>query len=139
MMQVKLLIVDDQIENLKLLVDIFTEVGYEILAARNGDEAVEIAKEELPDLILLDVNMPTLNGYEVCEILKDNAKTEEISIIFLSAQNSAVDEIHGLKLGAVDFITKPFVVDVVKQRVAIHLELIGLRRKLAECLNTKNS
>ena len=138
-MQVKLLIVDDQIENLKLLVDIFTEVGYEILAARNGDEAVEIAKEELPDLILLDVNMPTLNGYEVCEILKDNAKTEEISIIFLSAQNSAVDEIHGLKLGAVDFITKPFVVDVVKQRVAIHLELIGLRRKLAECLNTKNS
>ena len=75
----KLLIVDDQVENLQLLVDIFGREGHEIIAARNGDEAVSIAKEEHPDLILLDINMPGLNGYEVCEILKGNEGTKDIN------------------------------------------------------------
>ncbi len=135
MKQMKLLIVDDQVENLKLLVDIFTAEGHEILAARNGQEALDVARAELPDLILLDVNMPMLNGYEVCEALKEKAATKDISIIFLSAQNSSVDESHGLRLGAVDFITKPFVVEIVKQRVNVHLQLKSLKEQLANCLS----
>jgi len=132
----KLLIVDDQVENLKLLVDIFSKEGYDIVAARNGEEALKVALEELPNLILLDINMPILSGYEVCEILQEKQATKHISIIFLSAQNSSVDEAHGLRLGAVDFITKPFVVEVVKQRVRIHLELQALRKELATYKNT---
>lgn len=129
----KLLIVDDQIENLQLLVDIFTNEGYSILAARNGDEALDVARKELPDLMLLDINMPTLNGYEVCEALQKDVNTKDISIIFLSAQNSTVDEAYGLGLGAVDFISKPFVVDIVKQKVKLHMEIKGLKEELAEC------
>jgi len=128
----KLLIVDDQVENLQLLVDIFSKEGHEILAARNGDEALKIARQELPDLILLDINMPGLSGYEVCEILQEKEDTKGISIIFLSAQSSSVDEAYGLKLGAVDFISKPFKAKVVKQRVRIHLELQSLKKELAE-------
>lgn len=134
---VKLLIVDDQVENLQLLVDIFKNVGYEITAARNGEEALTIARKIIPDLILLDINMPNLNGYEVCEALKEDFRTKDISIIFLSAQNSSVDEAHGLRLGAVDFISKPFVVEVVKQRVKIHVELKQLKDKMAEFLKDK--
>lgn len=134
MKQIKLLIVDDQVENLQLLVDIFSNEGHEILAARNGEEALNVAQEELPDLILLDINMPHLSGYEVCERLKENKETKDISIVFLSASNSSVDEAHGLRLGAADFISKPFVIEVVKQRVRIQVELQHLKQKLAECL-----
>ena len=131
--QVKLLIADDQIENLQLLVDIFSQEGYEIIAARNGKEALDMARKELPDLILLDINMPTLNGYEVCETLQDSDETKDIAIIFLSAQDSSVDESHGLRLGAVDFISKPFVIEIVKQRVKMHVEFKQLKQKLIEC------
>ncbi|MDF1881204.1 response regulator [Sulfurimonas sp. MAG313] len=138
-MSQKILIVDDQVENLHLLVDIFSDEGHEMLVAKNGDEALSVAREELPDLMLLDINMPTLNGYEVCELLQESAKTKDISIIFLSAQSSSVDEAHGLKLGAVDFISKPFVVEIVKQRVRIHLELKEVKNRLKECIQKQNS
>jgi len=134
MKPIKLLIVDDQVENLQLLVDIFSGEGHEILAARNGEEGLKVAQEEHPDLILLDINMPQLNGYEVCEKLKESETTKDITIIFLSASNSSVDEVHGLRLGAVDFISKPFVIEVVKQRVKIHIELKQLKEQLAKCL-----
>ena len=137
MLTEKILIVDDQVENLQLLVNVFNNENYEILAARNGDEALAVAKKELPDLILLDVSMPTLNGYEVCEILKENEKTKDIIIIFLSAENSNVDEVHGLRIGAADFISKPFIIESVKQSVKMHLELKNVKKQLAECQKNK--
>jgi PleD family two-component response regulator len=133
MEQVKLLIADDQIENLQLLVKIFNQEGYEIIATRNGEEALNMAQKELPDIALLDINMPRLNGYEVCKILKSDDATRDIATIFISAQNSSAEESYGLSIGAVDYITKPFVVEIVKQRVKIHAELKQLKQKLADC------
>lgn len=119
----KLLIVDDQIENLQLLVDIFSQEPYEIMAAKDGQEALNLVEKITPDLILLDINMPVIDGYEVCRRLKANEATKAIQIIFLTAQGSSGDEAKGLAMGAVDYISKPFSIDIVKQRVKNHLEL----------------
>jgi len=136
MKNTKILIVDDQVQNLQLLVDIFSDTPYEILACKNGNDAIRIANEEKPELILLDINMPGISGFDVCSKLKNVSETKDIAIIFLSAQSSDVDESYALSIGASDFISKPFSVEIVKQRVKIHLELKYVKNKLAECLAT---
>jgi len=135
----KILLVDDQVQNLQLLVEVFAGSTYEIMASKSGEDALRIAAEELPDLILLDINMPDMDGFKVCKALKKDPLTSDISIIFLSAQNSSVDESKALSIGAVDFISKPFSVDIVKQRVKIHLELKSIKNQLAECLSNKHT
>lgn len=128
----KILLVDDLVENLKLLVNIFHTHDYEIIIAKNGQEALDIVDNAKPDLILLDVNMPIKNGYEVCQELKENPHTKNIPIIFLTALNDIKDEKKGLALGAVDFITKPFSPDIVQARVKNHLELKDYQDNLEE-------
>src|SRR5665648_341723 len=125
-----ILIVDDTPANLKLLSQILTNAGYHIRVASNGSHALASVEMEFPDLILLDVKMPGLNGYEVCAKLKANAKTAEIPVIFISALDDLKDKLQGFHAGGVDYITKPFQLEEVLARVKTHLELRNVQQKL---------
>ncbi len=128
----KILIVDDTPENIFVLMEALRN-DYRIVAAKNGEKALEIAqKEPRPDLILLDVMMPGMDGYEVCERLSGIEETKGIPVIFVTALSAAGDEARGLELGAVDFITKPVNTTLVKARVRNHLELKRYRDDLEE-------
>lgn len=115
-----ILIVDDKPENLKILGNLLNE--YNIKIAVNGQKALDIIYKNKIDLILLDVMMPELDGYQTCKILKDNKNTKDIPVIFLTARTSIKDEEFGLSIGAIDFLTKPISPTIVKSRVKIHLE-----------------
>ena len=128
----RILAVDDNTINLKLLNRLLRDAGYEILIAQNGDDAIKMTEKNRPDLILLDVMMPGKDGFEVCKLLKKNEKVKDIPIIFLSARNEAVDRVHGLALGAVDYITKPFESVEVIARVRTHLRLRNLHKELVD-------
>ena len=117
-----ILIVDDTEENVDILVETLGD-DYEISVAMDGESALEDIRENPPDLILLDIIMPGMDGYKVCEILKQDATTREIPVIFLTAMTEEQDEARGLALGAVDYITKPFSSQLVKSRVHNQLEL----------------
>jgi class 3 adenylate cyclase len=126
-----ILIVDDTQENILLLSEIL-ESDYLTKAASDGERALKIAfGAEPPDLVLLDVMMPGMSGYEVCRRLKENAVTRPIPVIFVTAMNEVEDETKGLELGAVDYLTKPISPPIVKARVKAHLELYDQRRELA--------
>jgi PAS domain S-box-containing protein len=119
----KILVVDDQPENIHILIEHLTD-EYQVLFATSGQKALEIAlSDSPPDVILLDIMMPSLDGFEVCSQLKSQDKTKEIPIIFVSALDQEIDEAKGLNLGAVDFITKPFRIPVVKARIKSVLRL----------------
>lgn len=115
------LIVDDNPENIRLLRNVLKDEGYRIRIAMNGHEALETIDKELPDLVLLDVMMPGIDGYGVCRKLKSNEQTSQIPVIFISALETVLDESMGLSLGAADYIVKPFNAEIVKQRVKNHL------------------
>ena len=120
----RILIVDDEKMNLKVLADLLKD-EYAPVLARSGEQALQHAFGDFPpDLILLDVMMPQMGGYEVIKNLKNNDKTNNIPVIFVTALNSMEDEEHGLKLGAVDYITKPFSPPIVKMRVRNHLRIV---------------
>ncbi|KPA13929.1 protein containing Signal transduction response regulator, receiver region [Candidatus Magnetomorum sp. HK-1] len=125
-----ILIVDDIRENLRLLGDILTQKGYNVRPAPNGTRALSAVRTNPPDLILLDILMPDISGYEVCEQLKNDEKTRDIPIIFVSAVNEIVDKVKAFSLGGVDYITKPFQVEEVLARVETHLELVKLQKTL---------
>lgn len=118
-----ILIVDDTAKNLQLLGSILKEEGYKISVANNGNQAISIASQALPDLILLDVMMPQLDGFQTCTKMKSLIKTKDIPIIFLTAKVEKDDIVKGFKTGAVDYITKPFNTVELKARVKTHLEL----------------
>ncbi len=118
-----LLVVDDSPDNLNFLTRILQDT-YRIKIAPNGLKALAIANSDpAPDLILLDIVMPGMNGYEVCQKLKTNPKTEDIPVIFITARDETVDEALGFKLGAVDYITKPFSPYILKARIKTYLTL----------------
>jgi putative two-component system response regulator len=117
------LLVDDNTTNLQLLHETLDGVGYRLLIAKNGKTALAIAGKAKPSLILLDIMMPEMDGYEVCRRLKSREKTKNIPVIFITALADEDDEAKGLALGAVDYITKPFNPDLVRARVRVHLEL----------------
>jgi putative two-component system response regulator len=121
MQDATILIVDDTKENIHILCSLLKE--YDIAVAKNGTKALEIVKTEQIDLILLDVMMPEMDGYEVCKILKKDDKTKDIPVMFLTAKEDISDEIRGLELGAVDYISKPFNPSLVKLRVKNQLLL----------------
>lgn len=127
-----LLIVDDHIANLQVLSKLLKEEGFEVRVARNGSRAIETVAYEQPDLILLDVMMPGLDGYQVCQLLKSDPSTQEIPIIFMTALSEAVDKIKGLNMGAVDYIIKPFNPQEVLARIKIHINIYLLTQKLAK-------
>jgi sigma-B regulation protein RsbU (phosphoserine phosphatase) len=128
----KVLIVDDTPQNIHVLMETLKD-SYKIVAATSGAKALQLAtRDPLPDLILLDVMMPEMSGYEVCEHLKKDPLTERIPVIFVTALHEAGDEERGLELGALDFITKPFHPALVKARVRNQLELKRHRDHLEE-------
>ena len=123
------LIVDDTETNIDMLVHTLGD-QYDVRVAIDGESALEDIEEEKPDLILLDIMMPGMDGYQVCEILKSNPDTRHIPIIFLTALSDEQNEARGLELGAVDYVTKPFSPDLVKARVRNQLELKKYRDHL---------
>lgn len=126
-----LLIVDDDPNSIHLLADIFNK-DYDIFFATTGQKALEIASQEKPSLILLDVIMPDIDGYEVCKQLKQNPDTLDIPIIFVTAHSNVTEEIHALEMGAADFISKPFAPGIVKLRVKNQIKLRYLQKKLMQ-------
>lgn len=125
-----IMIVDDNPANLKLLEDMLRQLGYEVLSFPRGRLALSAADREPPGLILLDINMPEMDGYEVCERLKSSPRLSKIPVIFLSALNSTEDKIKAFRTGAVDYISKPFEFEEVHARVETHVKLHNLQRAL---------
>jgi len=127
-----ILIVDDRPENLEILSDTLTRAGFEIAVAIDGESAIEQIQYELPELILLDVMLPGIDGFETCRRLKSNSVTKDIPVIFMTALIDTQDKVKGLSLGAVDYITKPFQEEEVLARVKLHLGLRSLTKELAK-------
>jgi len=119
----RILIVDDIEENLKVLSETLVEEGFYPLQAKNGERAIQIAKKAQPDLILLDIKMPDMDGFETIAILKSDPETVNIPVIFISALNQIEDKVRGFKAGAVDYVSKPFQKEEVIARVGTHLKL----------------
>ncbi len=124
------MVVDDEPDNLRLLETMLREKGYEVRSFPRGRLALEAAALRPPDLILLDVNMPEVSGYEVCERLKADAALSEIPVLFLSALNDTEDKVRAFRMGGIDFITKPFQFGEVYARVEMQLKLHQLQREL---------
>jgi putative two-component system response regulator len=127
--QAAILVVDDSPDNIDVLRGILS-ARYTVKAAINGKQALKIAQSSKPDLILLDVMMPEMDGYEVCQKLKANPITQDIPVIFVTAKNQTMDEEKGFELGAVDYITKPISPSIVNARVKTHLALFQHQREL---------
>lgn len=127
----KLLVVDDEKQNRILLTEVLQD-DYQIILAKNGVQALERAQQYLPDLILLDILMPEMDGFSVLKALKNCDSTRNIPVIFISALDSATDEERGLDLGAVDYISKPFHPSIVRVRVRNHLQSVHHRRLLEQ-------
>ncbi|MEM6450760.1 MAG: response regulator [Cyanobacteria bacterium P01_D01_bin.105] len=128
--QSTILIVDDNPTNIQVLFDVLKAAGYRLAVAKSGESALKRLQSGLPDLILLDVMMPGINGFETCRRLKENEATQDIPIIFMTALSDAVDKVKGLSLGAVDYITKPIQSEEVLARIRVHLQLRQLNRTL---------
>ena len=125
-----ILVVDDTVANLRLLVNLLNEQQYKVRAVPNGKLALQVAKSEIPDLILLDINMPEMSGYEVCEKLKEDEATRDVPIIFISALDEVTDKIKAFTTGGVDYITKPIQFEEVMARVENHLSIQRLQKEL---------
>lgn len=125
--QTRILVADDELFNIEMIADMFKN-DCEILFATNGEKAIQIAEQARPDVILLDVMMPVMDGNEACRLLKANPATRDIPVIFITAMTDESDEMKGFELGAVDYITKPFRPSVVRARVRTHAELSHSRR-----------
>lgn len=129
-----ILVVDDSVENLQVLSALLRD-KYKVKVAKNGAKALEILEADPSiDLILLDIMMPDVDGYEVCKQIKANSSTAKIPVIFLTALNESSDETKGFKAGGADFITKPFNADVVMARIRTHLDLQVERRRADDLL-----
>lgn len=118
-----ILVVDDTPHNIKVLFNFLDEAGFKVLVAKDGESALKKLQEVSPDLILLDVMMPGIDGFETCHRLKANEKTRDIPVIFMTALCDTVDKVKGLTLGAVDYITKPLQYEEVLARIDVHLRL----------------
>ncbi|MBN1584061.1 MAG: hybrid sensor histidine kinase/response regulator [Anaerolineae bacterium] len=125
-----ILVVDDTLDNLRLLVGMLVKHGYKVRAVTSGQRALDTVHLALPDLILLDVSMPKMNGYEVCERLKADERTHDIPIIFLSALDETQHKVKAFTVGGVDYITKPFQFEEVLARVETHLAFCHLQKQL---------
>lgn len=130
-----ILIVDDTQQNVQVLSQMLRDVGYKVFAAFNGPDALNLVSKRLPDLILLDVMMPEMNGFDVCHKLKSDERTAEIPIIFLSALSDVEAKINAFEAGGVDYITKPFQQQEVLARINLHLELKSLERDRVKYIN----
>jgi CheY-like chemotaxis protein len=130
MIQETVFVVDDVPANLGVLFDALEISGFKILIDTDGKSAIEAIGQVIPDIILLDVMMPGMDGFETCRMLKSNPNTRDIPVIFMTALNEVIDEVKGLELGAVDYIIKPFRVEIVLARIRTHLTLRNLQKSL---------
>ncbi len=130
--QPSILVVDDRPDNLRLLLDLLTKQGYEVRCAPEGSLALANIARSQPDLILLDIMMPGLDGYQICRQLKSDASTRHIPIIFISALGEAFDKVKAFEVGGDDYVTKPFQVEEVNARVRHHLKIRSLQQQLQE-------
>ncbi len=126
----RVLVVDDNPVNIKLLETMLKKQSYQVFTAKNGLQACQIAKKVIPDIILLDIMMPLMNGFDACKQLKETFATKDIPIIFLTANTSSKDVLHGFQIGAVDYITKPFKYKELLARMSTHLRLKFTRDNL---------
>ena len=126
------MVVDDTKENLRILVEDLGKEGYKVRPALNGQSALEAARKETPDLILLDIIMPGMDGYQVCDALKADKDLKDVPVIFISALDQVGDKVKGFSTGGVDYISKPFQAEEVLARVETHLTLRHLRKELEE-------
>lgn len=133
-----ILIVDDVPKNIQVLGTLLNKIDCELAVAMNGQQALDTVKKIMPDLILLDIMMPVMDGLEVCERLKKDEKTKEIPIIFLTAKIETDDIIKGFEMGAVDYVTKPFIGRELVARVKTHLDYKQIKDNLKEEVASKN-
>jgi len=131
----RVLLVDDTPTNLAVLKETLVPEGYKLAFANSGEKALEIALNLVPELILLDVMMPGIDGLETCRRLKTDSRTKEIPVIFITAKKEAEDIVAGFQAGGVDYITKPFLQEEVCARVRTHLEIVRLKKSLEELRN----
>ncbi len=131
------LIVDDSVENIQVIMESLNSIGCKFLYAKNGVEGIQRVKYHHPDLILLDIMMPQMDGFEVCTILKQDEQTKNIPIIFLSAIDENRDVLKGFDLGAVDYVSKPFRSSELIARIKTHLKLYKYEQKLEQKINNK--
>ncbi len=127
-----ILIVDDDLPGLRLLSNLLTENGYEVRSARNGHTALMLASAEPPDLILLDIQMSDMDGYQVCTQLKLNSTTQKIPVLFISARGEVLDKIRGFEVGGVDYINKPYHAEEILARIKTHLTISRLHSELLD-------
>ncbi len=127
-----ILLVDDTLDNLRLLATMLRNQGYKVRSAKSGAMAIAGVKAAPPELILLDITMPNMDGYEVCQQLKTDVQTHEIPIIFISALDEAIDKVKAFAVGGVDYITKPFQIEEVVARIEHQLTIQRLQKKLKE-------
>lgn len=130
----KILVVDDNPANIDILLELLQE--YDVRAALDGESALKAVVEELPDLILLDISMPGMNGFDVCKRLKASARTKDIPVVFLTADHEDESVLKGFEVGGVDYITKPYLAREVLARVKTHLQLFHALRQLSEMAMT---
>ena len=131
-MTARLLVVDDTPANIQTLAATLKPAGYQVMVATNGEQALEAMKRVVPDLILLDIMMPVMDGYEACARIKANAEWRDIPIIFLTAKTETADLVKGFELGAVDYVNKPFNAHELLARVHTHLTVDRLRTSVSE-------
>jgi two-component system, sensor histidine kinase and response regulator len=130
---VTILVVDDNEENLKVVSNLLREKGYRIALATDGKSAIKILATNKIDLILLDIMMPEMDGFEVCKILKEKPETKDIPIIFLTARSETEDIVKGFQIGGVDYVTKPFKKEELHARVTCQIQLKLVKDYLIKC------
>ena len=130
--KITILVVDDTRYNLQILSIMLANQGYAVLEAANGIDAIDLAKTHIPDLILLDIKMPDMDGYQVCSNLKNNLSTQQIPVIFISAIENVEEKVEAFTVGGIDFINKPFHLIEVLARVETHLRVSSLQAQLLE-------
>ncbi len=130
--QAHILVVDDNPRNLQLISTVVSDAGYKVSAVNSGGNALKFLTHKIPDIVLLDVMMPEMNGYDVCKAMKSDKNLSDIPVIFLTAKNEVQDIVTGFSLGAVDYITKPFKTEEVLVRLSTHLQLKQSKQMLLE-------
>ena len=128
----RILIIDDVEQNRFVLRNIIADMGHQPVLAENGIQGLKIMERITPDIILLDISMPEMDGFEFCRILKQDVKTRHIPIIFISAFDEPQDVVKGFEAGGADYVTKPFIQEVVKSRVEVHLKMAEMNQDLVE-------
>jgi DNA-binding response OmpR family regulator len=128
----RILVVDDAVESLRLLVMLLEQLGYETRPVTSGAQALDAAERAIPDLVLLDVTMPDMSGYDVCRALKGRAALRDVPVVFLTGRDDGDDKVKAFEAGGVDYVVKPFEVEEIQARVKTHLALREAQLELAE-------